>query len=159
MGLGSLDFYRRMESDLKQKVTDLIEKPFLDLGFELADLVYSHYKGQVTLKIFVYSAGGVGVSACMQLSRLVGDLIEETDLFEAGYMLEVSSPGLDRPLKTARDYKFRVGEMVRLRFLDKNRKKVKAEIVGLDGDQVQFKNNDGPFSVALDELDEAKIIF
>ena len=159
MGLGSLDFYRRMDSELKQKVSDLIEKPFLDLGFELADVVYSRYKSQVTLKLFVYSTNGVGMGACVQLSRLVGDLIEETDLFEDGYLLEVSSPGLDRPLKTVRDFKYRIGETVRVRFVDKKRKKVKAEIVGVDGDQIQFKNDDGSFSVMLDELEEVKIIF
>ena len=132
-----------MDSELKQKVTDLIEKPFLDRGYELADMVFSRYKSQVTIKLFVYSADGVKLDACIQLSRLVGDLIEETDLFEDGYLLEVSSPGLDRPLTTIRDFKYRIGETVRLCFVDKKRKKVKAEIVGLDGDQIQFKNNDG----------------
>lgn len=159
MGLGSLDFYRRMDSELKQKVSDLIEKPFLDFGFELADMVFSRYKNQVTIKLFVYSFEGVKLDACIQLSRLVGDLIEETDLFEDGYLLEVSSPGLDRPLTTARDFKYRVGETVRLRFVDNKRKKIKAEIVGLDGDQIQFRNDDGSFCVSLDELDEAKIIY
>ena len=148
-----------MDSELKQKVIDLIEKPFLERGFELADVVFSRFKSQVSIKLFVYSDKGVKLDACIQLSRLVGDLIEETELFEDGYLLEVSSPGLDRPLTTIRDFKYRIGETVRLRFLDKKRKKVKAEIVGLDGDQILFRNDDGPFSVTLDELDETKIIF
>ena len=148
-----------MDSELKSQVSDLIEKPLLDRGYELADMVLSRYKSQVTLKLFVYSTDGVTLDACAQLSRLVGDLIEGTELFADGYLLEVSSPGLDRPLKTARDFKFRVGETVRLHFSEKGRKKVTAEIVGLDGDLVLFRNEDGAFSVRLDELDEAKIIF
>jgi ribosome maturation factor RimP len=148
-----------MDSELKTQVNDLIEKPLLDRGYELADMVLSRFKGQVTLKLFVYSTNGVTLDGCAQVSRLVGDLIDGTELFVDGYLLEVSSAGLDRPLKTARDFRFRVGETVRLHFSEKGRKKVTAEIVGLDGDLVLFRNDDGPFSVRLDELDEAKIIF
>lgn len=148
-----------MDSELKIQVNDLIEKPLLDRGYELADMVLSRFKGQVSLKLFVYSINGVTLDGCAQVSRLVGDLIDGTELFVDGYLLEVSSAGLDRPLKTARDFRFRVGETVRLHFSEKGRKKVTAEIVGLDGDLVLFRNDDGPFSVRLDELDEAKIIF
>ena len=89
----------------------------------------------------------------------MGDLIDGTDYFKSGYTLEVSSPGLDRPLQAARDFRFRIGETVKIEFVDRSRKKVEAEIVAATDAEVEFKNDDGQFKVGLDEIDKAKIIF
>ncbi len=137
----------------------MVKGPMLERGYELIELVMSRYQNQHTLKFFVYAEAGVKHEACAELSRMIGDIFEETDMFESGYTLEVSSPGLDRPLKTLRDYEIRVGETVRLTFAEAKRKKIKAEIVGSDDGKVLFKNKDGSFAVSIDELKEAKIIF
>jgi ribosome maturation factor RimP len=90
---------------------------------------------------------------------MVGELIDQTGWLEDGYTLEVSSPGLSRPLTTAKDFRFRVGETVRIFFADKARKETTAEIVAADNESVEFRNSDGTFSVPLAEIDRAKIIF
>ncbi|MCM2272032.1 MAG: ribosome maturation factor RimP, partial [candidate division Zixibacteria bacterium] len=88
-----------------------------------------------------------------------GEVIDGTDLFERGYTLEVSSPGLDRPLTTARDFRFRIGETVKIGFVDPKRKAVTAEIISTTGDAVVFRNATGEFTLPLVEIDKAKIVF
>ena len=125
----------------------------------MADLVVSRYKKNIMLRVFVYAEGGVPLERCAHLSRVIGDVIDGTDLFEDGYTLEVSSPGLDRPLKSLQDFKYRIGEEVRIEFTDRSRKKVTAEIVATRDDVVVFRNTDGEFQAGFDEIETAKIVF
>jgi ribosome maturation factor RimP len=122
-------------------------------------MALSQYKKSVTLRLYVYSDHGTGLDECGRISRIVGDLVDGTDLFESGYLLEVSSPGLDRPLKTARDFKFRIGETVRLMLAESSRKKLTAEIVGASDTDVEFRNDDGTFKMPLSEIEQATIVF
>ncbi len=147
-----------MFDDKKLQVSGLLEKPLADEGFELAGLTLSKYKTSVTLRVFVYGREGVSLGDCARLSRMVGDIIDGTDLFEAGYTLEVSSPGLDRPLETAIDFKYRVGENVKIEFVDKKRKRVRAEIIAATEDQVEVKDDSGNFKIDLADINKATII-
>jgi ribosome maturation factor RimP len=115
-----------MDAD-KEKVIALIERPVRSEGYELADVLLARYRNRTTLRVFVYSKAGVTIDGCARLSRLIGDMIDGTDLFTAGYTLEVSSPGLDRPLSTARDFEYRVGENVRIQFTDAAREQETAQ--------------------------------
>jgi len=148
-----------MSEKTKQKVLDLIHEPLAIEGCEIADMALSQYKKSVTLRLFVYSERGTGLDECGRISRIVGDLIDGSDLFESGYLLEVSSPGLDRPLKTARDFKFRVGETVRVILAESDRKKLTAEIVGASDTDVEFRNDEGTFTMPLSEIEQAIIVF
>ncbi len=145
--------------EVKQTVSELVEQPLQAEGYELADVVVSRYKTATTIRLFVYGQNGVSIGECARLSKLVGELIDGTELFEHGYTLEVSSPGLDRPLLTLRDYKYRVGETVRIDFVDQTRKRLTAEIVSVGDDRVEFRVNDEVFGISLAEIKQAKIVF
>jgi ribosome maturation factor RimP len=148
-----------MFEDIKQQVIDLIEKPLREEGCELVEVVLARYRNNWTLRLFIYSDSGTTIDECARISRIVRDIIEGTTLFESGYALEVSSPGLDRPLTTARDFKHRVGEMVRIEFVDPQEKEGTAEIVSATDNEVQFKDGTGVFTVGLAEIEKATIIF
>ena len=143
----------------KEKLRDLLEKPLAFEDCVIADLVLSRYRNRAVVRIFVYSKRGATVDECARISRIVGDLIDGTDMFNSGYTLEVSSPGLDRPLTTATDFEFRIGETVAIMFVDQERKKETAEIISANGRQVEFENNDGRFTVALADIEQAKIVY
>lgn len=146
-------------AELKDKLTALLEKPLKDEGSELAEMVISKYKNNITLRLFVYSENGTTIDECTRLSRIVAGLIDGTDYLKSGYSLEVSSPGLDRPLKTSRDFHHRIGETVKIEFVDKKKKMVTAEVVDASDDEVKFKEQNGEFTVTLAEIEKAKIIF
>ncbi|MEW5795458.1 MAG: ribosome maturation factor RimP [Candidatus Zixiibacteriota bacterium] len=144
---------------MKQTVSELVAAPLEAQGYELADVVVSRYKTSTTVRLFVYGENGVTIDECARLSRVIGAVIDGTGLFENGYTLEVSSPGLDRPLLTLRDYKYRVGETVRVEFLDRARKAVVGEIVAVDDNRVTFRVADEVITIDLPEIKRAQIVF
>ncbi len=149
-----------MTDALKQQVIELVTGPLTAEGYELADLALSRYHTSVLVRLYVYGENGSPtLDQCAHLSRVVGDVIDGTELFEKGYTLEVSSPGLERPLTTARDYKHRVGETVRIEFVDRKRKKQTAEILGVTEDRVEFRDENSSFSIPLEEIERARIVF
>jgi ribosome maturation factor RimP len=148
-----------MAEDQKQKVLNLIEPVLKSEGFEIADMALSRYRTSVLMRVYVYGESGPTLAQCSHLSNVIGDLIDGTDLFSGGYTLEVSSPGLDRPLTTARDFRFRVGETVKIAFVDSKRKAITAEIVSATEDSVTFRDKDKEFDVPLAEIERAKIQF
>ena len=145
--------------ELKAQVIAILEEPLRRERSELVDVALSRYKNNWTLRLFVYSEQGTTFEECARLSKIVGGIIDGTDYFESGYTLEVSSPGLDRPLTTATDFKFRRGETVRIEFVDRSRKKVTGEILDVSDDSVIFAGDSEQFTVRLDEIEKAKIIF
>ena len=148
-----------MKVDVKQTVSELIESIFGSEPYEKADITISNFKGSVTVRLYVYGENGVTIDECARLSKTLGEVIDGAGLFDDGYTLEVSSPGLDRPLTHARDYKYRVGETVRVDFLDKKRKRLHGEIVGVSGEQVDFKVAEEVITVDLADINKAQIVF
>ena len=145
--------------EVKQTVSDLVAAPLAAEGYALADVVVSRYKTSTTIRLFVYGENGVTIDECARLSRVIGDVIDGTDLFENGYTLEVSSPGLDRPLLSLRDYKYRVGETVRVEFVDRARKKVTGDIVSVGDDRVMVRVADEVITIDLSDIKQSQIVF
>src|SRR5436309_14959052 len=82
-------------------------------GLELVDLEWRGLRSRGVLRVYVDKAGGVGIGECERLSRELGDVLDAAAVIEGGYDLEVSSPGLDRPLKKEREYRWAVGKQIR----------------------------------------------
>ena len=139
-------------------VSGLLEGPLRDQKYELADVVVSKYRTAVTVRLFVYGENGVTIDECTRLSRLAGDIIDGAGLFENGYALEVSSPGLDRPLSTPRDFRYRIGETVRVVFQN-GRDKLTGEIVAVHDNRVEFKVDDDVITIDLADVKQAQIVF
>lgn len=144
---------------IKERILGLVEKPLLDEKCEIAEIVVSRYKSQSTLRLLVYSGKGATLEECSRISRIVGALVDETDLFKNGYTLEVSSTGLDRPLTTSMDFRYRIGETVKIKFAASGKKNVVAKIVTVENDNVGFIGDDGNFVIHLDEMEQAKIVY
>ena len=137
----------------------MIQNPVQNQGCEVADLVISTYRKSATVRVFVYCDGGVTLDKCSEISRAVGDSIDGTELFENGYTLEVSSPGLDRPLQKTIDYKYRIGELVKIQFAEAKKKPVTARIVGVNDSHIEFENESGRFTESVANIARAKIVF
>lgn len=148
-----------MSAKQKEKIQEIVRQPLADEGFEVVDVSLSRYRNQVTLRVYIYAEGGTTLEQCAHASNIVGDLVDGTDMFGSGYTLEVSSPGLDRPLKTAGDFRYRVGETVRIDSTEKGRKTVTAEIVEAGDKEVRFRNESGEFTLPLSSIAQAKIVF
>lgn len=144
---------------LKEAVRNIIERPLEDEGCELADLSISQHKKGSTVRLFVYCENGTTIERCARLSSMVGAVIDGTEMFENGYTLEVSSPGLDRPLQKAMDFRYRIGETVKIQFAGEKRPSVKAKIKSVNDSDIEFENEAGAFTESLENIEMAKIVF
>ncbi|KGG80844.1 hypothetical protein Y919_04050 [Caloranaerobacter azorensis H53214] len=85
-----------------------------DYGFELVDVEFVKEGSQRFLRVFIDKVGGITIEDCQKVSERLSDKLDEIDPIEENYYLEVSSPGLDRPLKTENDYKKSLGKEVEI---------------------------------------------
>ena len=101
-----------MEQQLEQ-VQPLLAKKCDDLGFELFESRFFRAGSRSILRILLDSPNGVTIADCEMVSRSLSDILDSEDFFKGRpYTLEVSSPGVDRPLKTARDFRRITGKEV-----------------------------------------------
>ncbi len=99
-----------------EQKTEAILIPILEKnGFELWDVEYVKEGGTWYLRAYIDKPGGIMVDDCEVVSRELSDILDEKDFIEEAYILEVSSPGLGRPLKKNRDYEKSLGEEVEIR--------------------------------------------
>lgn len=113
--------------------------------FELVDVEYVKEAGNWYLRIYIDKEGGININDCELVSRAFSDILDKEDPIEDAYILEVSSPGLGRPLKKDKDFQRNLGEEVEVRtYKPINKQK---EFVGLldawDKDSVTLQMEDG----------------
>ncbi len=97
------------------KVESLIGPILDEMDYELVDIEYLSERGRWVLRIYVDKEGGLTLDDCARVSREIGDLIDVKDIFQHKYVLEVSSPGLEKPLKKERDFLWAVGKKVKVK--------------------------------------------
>jgi len=104
-----------MTSPIIREVCALIEPILDEIEIELVDIEYLFEQGRWILRIYVDKSGGITLDHCTRVSREIDDLIEVKDIFHQGYVLEVSSPGLNRRLKKEKDFQRAVGKDMKIR--------------------------------------------
>ena len=125
----------RARADLRR----LLEPGVNALGFELVDVELAGQGRHATLRVYIDNPQGVDVEDCADVSRQLSALLDVEDPLPGGYTLEVSSPGLDRPLVTPAHYRRFAGETVKLllaRPLDGGRRKLKGRLLEATDDHV-----------------------
>lgn len=99
-------------SIVKKAADDVLAK----LGYELVDVEYDKQYGQMTLTVFIYKEGGVTLDDCETVSRQLDPVLDQLDPTNGEpYVFNVSSPGLDRPFKTQRDFERNYGKEVEVK--------------------------------------------
>ena len=96
--------------------TEELLQPLVDAhGFELVDVEYVKEAGNRYLRAYIDKPGGIAVDDCEVISRALSDKLDEEDYIEDSYILEVSSPGLGRPLKKDKDFHRSIGKEIEVR--------------------------------------------
>ena len=99
----------------EQKAEALISPIVEKYGFELVDVEYVKEGSSFYLRAYIDKPGGITVDDCETVSREFSDKLDEADFIEEAYIMEVSSPGLGRPLKKEKDFKRSIGKEVEIR--------------------------------------------
>jgi ribosome maturation factor RimP len=137
----------------------LLEPAVSALGFELVGVEFvSGRRG--LLRLYIDSEDGISIDDCQAVSHQVSGLLDVEDPIPGQYSLEVSSPGLDRPLFRAADFERFAGHEVRLRLVAplEGRRKFRGVLVGLRDGRVVVQVEEQELVVALEEIDEARLV-
>ena len=101
-------------NNIKEKVREIVEPVINALNVELDDIELTKMRGKALLRVFIDKEGGVSIDDCERVSHEVEAVLDVEDPIPYSYVLEVSSPGLDRPLKAPKDFKRFTGRSVRV---------------------------------------------
>ncbi len=146
---------------LADRIAALIEPSLTAMGYDLVR-VQIDGKRQLRLQIMAERSdgSGMGVEDCAAISRHVSALLEVEDPIEGSYTLEVSSPGIDRPLMKAADYTRFAGHVakVEMRNARDNRRRFTGTIRGLENETVVLETEEGSVSLPLAEIERAKLV-
>ena len=148
--------------NISEEITNVVESQLADKEF-LVDVVIKGIPGAQKLIVLVDSDDGMTIDGCSKISRHLSSYLEENEIFDSAFTLEVSSPGLDHPLKLKRQFLKNVGRGLRIRTNDgkeiegilKNQKEenIEIELKKDKGDQ-STKNLMIPFS----NIDRAMVL-
>jgi ribosome maturation factor RimP len=144
-----------------KKVTQLIEPVLEEMGFELVDVEYRSERGRWILRIYADSEGGITVDDCARLSRQVGNLIDVKEVIAHEYVLEVSSPGLNRPLKKERDFLQSIDKKIKVRTISPvdGRSRFTGYLRKIHEDTLHIEVDGNLVALPLRSIDKANIVY
>lgn len=150
-----------MQLDTIQKIKDLAAPLVESKDLFVVDI--EHKTGSGLNEVWLYLDAqdrGVNLDECADISRELGFLIEAHELFENKYRLNVSSPGLSRPLSDVRQYKKNQGRKAKVKFKKEDEyDKTEGTIVGVDENGIMLEDQNGKsVKVLFDDIKEAKIV-
>ncbi len=158
--LGIMDKERRKE--ILRKINALLEPVIEDLGYELVDIEYLMERGRWILRVFIDKEDErIGIKDCIMVSREISPILDVEDPIEGSYVLEVSSPGLDRPLTKEKHFIKAIGKKVKI--------KTESPIEGRRNftgllenykDGIVYINVEGKtFSLNINDIEKANLVY
>lgn len=153
-----------MDNDPLRSRIGALAGPVADAaGIELVDVEVRGQRGSRVVRLVADADGGLGVAAIAALSRDVGRLLDDDDVVEGRYTLEVTTPGVDRPLRSATQLRRNVGRDVRVvrtrAAIDRGEKgEVVGTLAAVTDESVRLAVGDGDVVVPTEELDYAKVV-
>jgi ribosome maturation factor RimP len=105
----------RYSESVVDRVADMAQSLMDNMAFELVDVVFASERGRWVLRVYIDKEGGVTLDDCARVSRELGTLVDVHEIIDHPYTLEVSSPGLDRPLKKEKDFLRAVGMRIKVK--------------------------------------------
>src|SRR4051794_29012976 len=141
-----------VEQGVAARVAAVVEPALVDLGYRLVRVRISGLEGCTVQVMAEHPDGTMTVHDCERVSRALSPVLDVADPMEHGYRLEVSSPGLDRPLVRRSDFERYAGHSIKVEMVSpvEGRKRFRGVLTGIDGDCARMRRED----VAPDESTE-----
>ena len=142
------------------RLIELLQPLVESLGYEFVGLEYQKNPKQSVLRIYIDGPEGVGLEDCETVSREVAALLDVEDPISGHYNLEVSSPGLDRPLFTLAQFEQFLGfdaQLTSFAPVD-GRRKFKGELLSVEGDTITIEVDGAPYALAHENIAKARLV-
>ncbi len=148
-----------MEGDVIDQVRAMILPIVLNEGMEVVDIEYRRESGGWVLRLILDKEGGVTLDDCTRVSQEVGRNLDVEDIIPTSYTLEVSSPGLTRPLKTEKDFLKYLHRLVKVKTVDpiENRRQFKGRLRGVSENGVEMQVDGRVFQIPFSNVAKANL--
>jgi ribosome maturation factor RimP len=148
-----------VETALHDRLIALFEPVLKEIGYELVEVEFVPGPGGGTLRIYIDSPEGIDVDDCADASHVLSDLLDANDPFPGAYSLEVSSPGLDRILRTPEHFAQFVDNRVKveLKVARDGRKRYTGTLRRTDGESIEMDVDNFSVSIKLAEIGRARL--
>jgi len=145
--------------EILDRVRQLADSLLTQDGFELVEVEFRREPRGWVLRLYVDKEGGITLDDCAEISREVGRNLDIEDFILRPYHLEVSSPGLTRPLKSEKDFAKYRNRLIKLttRQPIENKRQWRGRIRGVAGDQIEIEINGELFQIALSNVAKANL--
>lgn len=150
-----------MTESLLKEIALLIEPVLAEMGIDLVDMEYRSGQGRRVLRIYVDKPTGINLDDCAMVSREIGNLLDVKDLLQHHYVLEVSSPGLNRPLKREKDFLRAIGQKVKVKTAVplKGRRNFSGVLQSFENGTLQLKLDDTVVRIPEESVKKANLVF
>jgi ribosome maturation factor RimP len=149
-----------LSRNLVQRLWEIVEPVVTTEGMELVEVEFQREPRGWTLRLYIDKDGGVDVNDCMAVSREVGDLLDVKDPIEHPYHLEVSSPGLNRPIRMQKDFERFSGRRVKISLSEplEGRRVFQGVLLGLDGQVLRMDCDQRVYEIPLGDIAKARLV-
>jgi ribosome maturation factor RimP len=144
-----------------EEIQEMLSPTEASLGLELLGVEFAPSTSSALLRLYIDVEGRrVGIEDCEAVSREIAALLDLNDPISTEYTLEVSSPGIDRPLFTTAQFARFIGEQakINLRLPQDGRRRLHGRIVRTEGDKVVIAEEKGEYTVAHDNIEKARLV-
>ncbi len=148
---------QRMKKSIRETVREAVEPTVTELGYRIWDVTYSKIGADYHLEITIDSDDGINIDDCEKVHRAIDPILDECDPIEDFYYLEVSSPGIERELRTDEHITLSIGQRIEAKLFvaKEGRKTVLGELASFDGTTVGIMTDGG--EVFLERSEIAKL--
>ncbi|MGB6327653.1 MAG: ribosome maturation factor RimP [Halarcobacter sp.] len=126
-------------------------------GAELYDIVTTKENANNIFRVFITNKDGVSLDKCAEISRMISPVLDIDEPMNGNYILEVSSPGIERKLKRPQHFIGSIGEKVRVKDFEKNI--LKGELLSADENEIKIKTEEGEEVITYNEISSASTYF
>lgn len=136
-----------------------IEPELNELGFELVDVDYIQDGGSFILRFYIDQEDGINVDHCAEASRMISAVMELNDFVGGHYMLEVSSPGIERPVRKPADFQRFAGETIKIKTVTpiEGRKRYKGTLKGIKDGLIEIDVDGTIHTIHIENIKKAKL--
>ncbi len=141
------------------RVRGIVDSILLNEGMELVEIEYRRESKGWVLRLYIDKAGGVRLDDCTHISQEVGRSLDVEDFIAIPYTLEVSSPGLTRPLKKEKDFMKYRNQIIKVKTIHpiENRRQFKGKLLGISENRIEIEMDGGVFQITLSNVAKANL--
>jgi len=148
-----------VELEVVRRVWELLEPELSELGFELIEVEFAKRGSTNILRLFIDREGGITIDDCALASRQMSATLDIDDFIEVQYTLEVSSPGIDRPLRRLKDFDRYAGERIKVKTVTpiEGRKRFSGVLTGCSDGMLALESDGTEYRIHLENVKRANL--